>query len=254
MPKIEFDTAHYTLDIVIPVYNEGENISAVLKGIQQSVSTPCRILIGYDQDDDDTLPVASRFKDSLNIEFVKNLGLGPHGAVTTCFNYSDASSVIVLPGDDAYNIPILDEMVEKFQAGCEVVVASRFMPGGCMEGCPILKSFLVRSASYSLFLMSSIPVRDASNGFRLFSRKILDSVLIESDEGFTYSLELLVKCHRLDWEIGEVPASWFEREKGQSRFKVLRWLPGYLRWYFYGLSTSWLGRSKKTVEMKNCKT
>ena len=48
--------------------------------------------------------------------------------------------------------------------------------------------------------------------------------------GFAYSIELLVKAHRLGWPIAEVPFLWHERKAGQSRFRTLRWLPAYLRW------------------------
>ena len=73
-----------------------------------------------------------------------------------------------------------------------------------MKGCPIIKSILVRLASTTLFMLSSIPVRDASNGFRLFSRKLLNTVNIESEVGFAYSLELLAKCNRLKLKILEL--------------------------------------------------
>ena len=78
----------------------------------------------------------------------------------------------------------------------DIVVASRFIKGGSMKGCPLLKSILVRTASFTLFKLSSIPVRDASNGFRLFSGRLLKKVQIEARLGFAYSLELLVKCNR----------------------------------------------------------
>jgi dolichol-phosphate mannosyltransferase len=58
-----------------------------------------------------------------------------------------------------------------------------------------------------------------ANGFRLFSRRTVDEVTIESDRGFCYSIELLVKCHRLGWRIGEVPAHWFQSAHGDSRFQ-----------------------------------
>tara|TARA_B100002052_G_scaffold291453_1_gene311471 strand:- start:189 stop:473 length:285 start_codon:yes stop_codon:yes gene_type:complete len=93
-------------------------------------------------------------------------------------------------------------------------------------------------------MLSSIPVRDASNGFRLFSRKLLREVNIESKVGFAYSLELLVKCHRFKYNIAEVPALWEERSEGESKFKIFKWLPQYLKWYIYGLQTTWLGKSK----------
>ena len=106
------------------------------------------------------------------------------------------------------------------------------------------KTAFVRLASSTLFFLSSIPVRDASNGFRLFSKKILNLIKIESRVGFAYSLELLVKCDRLKMKILEIPSQWEERSEGQSRFKVFKWLPQYFKWYIYGLTTTWLGKKK----------
>ena len=76
---------------------------------------------------------------------------------------------------------------------------------------------------------------------RLFSRRLIEQVKIESTTGFCYSIELLVKCHRLGWPIGEIPFVWYQRAAGRSRFRVLKWLPKYLRWYFYAFATTWLG-------------
>ena len=94
----------------------------------------------------------------------------------------------------------------------------------------------------SLYTFSSIPVRDASNGFRLFSNKLLKKVKFESKLGFAYSLELLVKCERLGYKINEIPAKWEERTEGKSNFKLVNWLPQYIRWYLYGLQTYWLNK------------
>ncbi len=86
----------------------------------------------------------------------------------------------------------------------------------------------MRSGAFTLHRLGKLPTHDASNGLRLFSRRLLDSVEIESTVGFTYSIELLVKAHRLGWRVEQVPARWFERKAGQSRFRVLKWLPPYL--------------------------
>ena len=118
-----------------------------------------------------------------------------------------------------------------------------------MVGCPWLKAFLVRGASLTLRALARFPTRDATNGFRLFSRRVVAEIEVESSEGFTYSLELTAKVHRLRWTIVEVPAQWFERRAGISRFKVLGWLPAYLRWYRYALATAWL-RRPETVRMR----
>ena len=76
----------------------------------------------------------------------------------------------------------------------------------------------MRAGNFTLYHLARLPTHDASNGFRLFSRRTMDEIAIESDRGFCYSIELLVKCHRLGWQIGEVPANWFERS---ARLKPL---------------------------------
>src|SRR5579871_6426291 len=65
------------LDIVIPVYNEGANITRVLDALRASVRTPFRILICYDRDDDNTLPVLAQYPAGLELHLVRNRGQGP---------------------------------------------------------------------------------------------------------------------------------------------------------------------------------
>jgi len=241
------------LDIIIPVYNEGANILQTLQSIVRAVRTPARVLICYDRDDDDTLPAIRDNRASLGdlaIAFVRNSGRGAHGAVLSGFAASKAAFAVVLPADDDYNAAILDPMVARAEAGCDIVCASRFISGGSMTGCPWLKAALVRAGNFSLFHLARLPTRDASNGLRLFSRRVMDGIVVESDRGFCYSIELLVKCHRLGWRVGEVPARWFERAHGTSRFQVIRWLPAYLRWYRYAFATTYLRRPARTVQMK----
>jgi dolichol-phosphate mannosyltransferase len=191
------------LDIVIPVYNEGRNIVAVLAGLSRAVATPARVLICYDQEEDDTLPAiraAPQAYAGLPVELVRNRARGAHAAV--------------------------------------------------MTGCPWLKALLVRSANFTLRHLARLPTTDASNGFRLFSRRAIERIPIESREGFCYSIELLVKAHRLRWNIAEVPVTWIERADGRTRFQVLRWLPAYLRWYGYAFATTFLRRPPRSVALK----
>jgi dolichol-phosphate mannosyltransferase len=238
----------HKLDIIIPVYNEARNITAAIEGLRSSVKTPFRILICYDHDEDDTLGVLRAYRDAPGeLLLVKNLGSGVHSAVVTGFRMSTAPAVLVLPADDTFNAGIIDTMVGKFDEGCEIVVASRFLPGGCMVGCPWVKALLVRASSFTLHHLARLPAHDATNGFRLFSRRVLDQIEIESSQGLSFSIELLVKCHRLGWMIDEVPARLFERSQGTSRFRLIPWLPAYLRWYFYAFATTYLRRSARTV-------
>ncbi len=241
------------LDIVVPVYNEGRNIVRTLAALAQSVTTPARVLICYDDPADDTLPAIHdnpQAHAGLPVELVRNAARGAHAAVMTGFAASTAPFVLMYPADDDYNAPALDRMVALARGGCDIVCASRFMPGGSMVGCPPLKAALVRSASFTLHRLARLPTTDASNGFRLFSRRVIERIAVEFDQGFCYSIELLVKAHRLGWRIADVPVQWFERRHGASRFRVLRWLPAYLRWYVYAFATTLLRRPPGTVTLK----
>ncbi|MGE3144562.1 MAG: glycosyltransferase family 2 protein [Pseudorhodoplanes sp.] len=240
------------LDIVIPVYNEGANILRTLDALSRGVKTPARVLICYDRDDDDTLPAieGARGTIALPVEFVRNKSRGAHAAVMAGFAASTAPAVLVFPADDDYNAGILDAMAARIAAGDDIACASRFMPGGSMRGCPLLKALFVRAGNFTLHHIARVPTHDASNGFRMFSRRTIDRIAVESDRGFCYSIELLVKCHRLGWKIGEVPAQWHERIQGRSRFRVFSWLPSYLRWYLYAFATTYLRRPPQSVPMK----
>jgi dolichol-phosphate mannosyltransferase len=242
------------LDIVIPVYNEGRYIVATLSLLARSLKTPARVLICYDHDEDDTLPAVRHNPTAyagLAVDFVRNSGRGAHGAVMSGFAASKAPFVLMYPADDDYNAPLLDGMVAAARGGCDIVCASRFMPGGAMVGCPLIKAVLVRAGNFTLHHLARLPTTDASNGLRLFSRRVVERIAVESDRGFCYSIELLVKTHRLGWRISEIPAQWFERRHGESRFRVFAWLPSYLRWYLYAFATTLLRRSPDTVVLRD---
>lgn len=239
------------LEIVVPIYNEGKKIITLLDLFEKNIKVRFRVLLCYDQETDNIFQFTEYFK-NFNFEtiLVKNHNHGPCSAIKQGLYFGKSDCVIVYPADDFINYNIIDKMYSKFLLGDDVVVASRFIEGGSMKGCPIIKSFLVRLASSTLFIFSSIPVKDASNGFRLFSRKLLNEVNIESKLGFAYSLELLAKCNRMGLKIGEIPAQWEERSEGSSRFKILKWLPDYLKWYFYGIGTTWLRLKYEKIEKK----
>ena len=107
-----------------------------------------------------------------------------------------------------------------------------------MIGNPLLKGFLIKVASFFLFNFTSFPIKDPTNSFRLFSRELINKVKIESNKGFTLSLELTAKAHRLGYKITEIPTIWIERDTGKSRFKLIAFILPYTKWLFYIIKTS----------------
>lgn len=221
------------LSIVLPVYNEGESIERVLRGISAAVRAPHEVLIVYDFDEDTTVPVVRALAPELAcVRLHRNtLGHGVLNALRSGFAAASAPYVLVMMADGSDNPGDVDQMVALAQSGADVVAGSRYMPGGRQEGGPRLKRLLSRTAGLTLRWFGGLPIHDATSNFRLYERGFLESVTIESRGGFELALELTVKAWIAGLTLAEVPTTWRDRTSGESRFRLRAWLPHYLRWY-----------------------
>ena len=230
----------FDVDIVIPVYKEKNNLYKLLNSIENNTIIKLRILICYDLGDPDYLDYKLLIpKYNFKIIMIQNLKTGPCEAVKTGFLNHNAKCVIVYPADDFINYKLFDEMFKLFEQGYSIVAPSRFIDGGSMNGAPFLKNILVRVGNKTLNWFSNIAIHDSSNGFRLFSSELIKKYSIESNKGFAYSIELLVKATIGGYKIIEIPSIWIEREHGNSNFKLLRWIHKYLYWYFKAIINKW---------------
>ncbi|HUB05578.1 MAG TPA: glycosyltransferase [Myxococcales bacterium] len=225
------------LSIVIPVYNEAENIVPTLSALGSLGLPPHEILVVYDQDEDTTLPVLkARAREFPLARPVKNRrGRGALNAIRTGFDEARGEGVVVVMADMADDLRGLLPMIEAFRQGADVVCGSRYMRGGAQRGGPKLKGLLSRTAGLSLHVLTGIPTRDVTNSFKLYRRAFLQTVTIESSGGFEIGMELTVKAFLAGRRVAEVPSVWTDRTAGESRFDMRRWLPRYLGWYLYAL-------------------
>ena len=227
------------LSVVIPVYNEGEHIAEMLGTLKSNIPDDSQVLVVYDFDEDNTIPVVQRIQADLPFEVTlhkNDIGRGVLNALKSGLNAATGRFVFVMMADLSDPPEIIPTMIEKAKReNLDVVCASRFMPGGTHVGGPWLKNTLSKCAGLSLWYLTSIPTHDPTNNFKLYSREFLSETPIESEGGFEIALELTVKAWKHGWNVGEVPSSWREREGGKSNFKLWKWLPHYLKWYFYAL-------------------
>ena len=226
------------LSIVIPVYNEGENVVPTLRGVvDQTRTRPLEVLIVHDFDEDTTVPVVKRLQAELpELRLHRNtLGRGVLNAMKSGLRAARAPFVVITMGDGSDNPADIDPMYELARGGADVVAGSRYMRGGRQLGGPLLKRTMSRTAGLSLHWIGGLPVHDATSNFRLYSKRLLNQVTIESKGGFELGLELTVKAYRLGMRVAEVPTTWRDRTAGQSRFKLWQWLPRYLHWYWRGI-------------------
>ena len=225
------------LSIVIPVYNEGEAVEGVLRGMALGVKTPHEVLVVYDFDADTTVPVVERLAAELpNIRGLRNdLGRGVLNAMRAGIGGTTSPFVLISMADGSDEPHVVDAMVELARQGADVVAASRYMRGGRQIGGPPMKRLLSRAAGLTLHWFGGVATHDPTNNFKLYSRRFLDSIEIESTAGFELALELTVKATLSGSRVSEVPTTWRDRTEGESNFKLRAWLPHYLRWYLTAL-------------------
>lgn len=225
------------LSIVIPIYNEPENIVRTLAALQEAVTSAQEILLIYDREEDTTLPVVQRLLAAgQKLTLVRNqYGVGVGQALRTGFERAGGEAVVVVMADGADDLPKINGMASLLDQGYDVVCGSRYMRGGQQLGGPWLKKLLSRTAGISLHYLNGIPTRDVTNSFKAYRRGVLAAVPTTPEGGFAVSMELTVKAYARGYRLAELPVTWRDRVAGRSQFRFWAWLPHYLRWYFYAL-------------------
>ena len=227
----------YDLDIIIPVFREEGNISKTIEEIFKIPEINFRVIVVYDFDEDPTIQVIKNNFDKTQIICLKNKYQGLNGAIKTGFENIQSKATLLYPADDHENFNLIAKMFYKFCEGYDIVCASRFIDGGSYEGAPLIKRLIVKFVSFTLTNFTSLPTKDATNGFRLFSKSIVEKFPIESKKGFTFSIELLAKAYRYNYKITELAEKWPVRTSGESKFSYYT-IPFYLKWYLYILMSA----------------
>ncbi len=224
------------LDIIIPVYHEEGAIEKTLSLVCEKVKTAHRIVVVADYEKDPTIPVVMGFQKrhpgvDVNI-LINTLGPGVVNALKAGLRGASSTYILVTMADLSDDLSQVDEMVSLMNDGADIVCGSRYMKGGKQLGGPILKSFISRIAGLSLYYLTKLPTRDVTNSFKLYRQEKIQSLKLESRGGFELGMEIVVKGYLREFIIREIPTTWTDRTSGDSRFKLWKWLPHYLKWYF----------------------
>ena len=229
------------LVIILPVFNEGEAVEPVLRAMSAGVRAWHELVVVYDFDGDTTVPVIGRLASEIpGLRGLRNdLGRGVLNAMKSGIAATSAQYVLISMADGSDEPRIVDSMLALAVGGADVVSASRYMRGGRQIGGPPLKRLMSRTAGLTLHWFAGVPTHDPTNNFKLYSRSFLDSVTIESTAGFELALELTVKATIAGRRIAEVPTTWRDRTAGESNFRLRKWLPHYLHWYWAAFRARW---------------
>ncbi len=132
------------------------------------------------------------------------------------------------------NPQTINKMYGRSKEGFDIVCGSRYMKGGRKIGGHRLKSFFSRFVGISLYLLIGIPTQDISNSFKLYRKKVLDAINIES-KGFEISVEIPLKAYFLGYKITEIPTTWLNRKEGESKFEIIKHGSRYVKLYLWAI-------------------
>lgn len=209
--------------IVIPTYNERENIALLVRGILEQ-QLEASIIIVDDNSPDGTGELADelarQYPDVVSvIHRAGKLGLGTaHIAGIRAALGSGATQILTMDADFSHHpryLPAMFSALGQF----DVAIGSRYVPGGGTLYCTAPRRALSRLANLAAHLALRLQAGDATAGFRAYRREVLESIELEEivSDGYSYLIELLYRCQAQGWRIGEVPIVFENRQRGASK-------------------------------------
>lgn len=231
--------------VVLPAYNEQEGLEkllARLRMIRDVFQLDIRVLVVDDGSRDHTVDVVRCFRDALPVElhsFERNRGVVEvfrHAFGRVIADGRDHDYCVTLDGDNTHNPFYLLDLVRALDHGADVVIASRFAPGGRMIGAPFVRNLLSLCVAALLRQVVALPgVRDYSTFYRGYRVSVLRQAAERwgddafRGEGFSCMARFLILLGQLTPRIVEVPfVLRYDLKEGGSGMRVFRTIRGYL--------------------------
>jgi dolichol-phosphate mannosyltransferase len=229
---------------VIPAYNEAENIPRLLTDLApRARALGARVIVVDDGSGDGTGDIVRAHAQDMHIAVVRhpvNSGLGAAintGIRAALSEASDDDAIVTLEADTTSDLDDLPRMIEEFDKGADVVLASVYMPGGALLGVSQKRIALSKSVSTTFRYLGGLQnIHTLSSLYRVYRagtlRKAAETYgyLLVREPGFAANVELLLKLYAAGAQIAEVPTTndWSTR-KGQSKMKLKPTALAYFR-------------------------
>jgi dolichol-phosphate mannosyltransferase len=208
--------------VIVPTYNESENIERIVDRVHAALPD-VHVLIVDDASPDGTGKVADLLAEQDERVHVLHrpgkAGLG--AAYTAGFDWGLARDYDVLVEMDADGSHAPEHLPRILAAlkGADVVLGSRWVPGGAVVNWPLRRELLSRGGNLYTRLALGIGLRDATGGYRAYNRAVLESIDYNevSSQGYCFQVDLAWRVLRAGFRIVEVPITFAERERGESK-------------------------------------
>lgn len=240
------------ITIVIPTFNEAENISKIVTSIFDLKIPTLKILIVDDNSPDGTGQIAEELgkQHQGSVETIHRKGkLGLGTAYIHGFRHAMAMGADVLGQMDAdFSHPIrkIPELIEALKTN-DLALGSRYIPGGSLdEDWPVWRKGLSRFGNFYARTILGLPMRDVTGGFRLWRRETLEGMPLDTirSNGYFFQVEMAYVAHRLGFSFQEVPFHFADRRWGTSKMSFRIQIEAAIRvWQLL-----WMYRNPKNEE------
>jgi len=236
--------------LTIPTYNEAGNVERVVRAASERLELVApgthRILVVDDRSSDGTADLADRLAAELPAVEVLHRegkrGLGP--AYLAGFERAlagGADLVAVMDADYSHDPAHLTELIAA-ASDADLVLGSRYVPGGRIVDWPRLRRLLSRSGSLYARSLLGVKVRDLTGGFRVIRREVLETVELQTlrSQGYVFNIELTYRALLAGMRVREVPIVFRDRTIGRSKISLS--IAVEALWLVPSLRYPWLGR------------
>lgn len=208
--------------IIVPTYNERENVSALVRSLLEIVPGADVMLVDDNSPDGTADHAENLFGADARFSVMRRTGPRGYGR-SILDGYRHAiergySRLVQMDADfshDPRSVPSLLEASSK----ADVVIGSRYCPGGGISNWPVRRRMLSRFANRYVGAITGLRVGDTTSGFRCYTQRALRA-LTEGrivGEGYAFLVEMTYRAHREGLRIAEVPITFTDRREGQSK-------------------------------------
>ena len=209
--------------IVLPTYNEAENIVEVL-GLVRAAAPEASVLVVDDGSPDGTADLAEAWgADNGNLKVLRRSGkMGLGSAYRAGFRQGldEGYEVLVEMDSDLQHDPAsLPDLIGAVEDGAGLAIGSRYVPGGRVPEWSWYRRAISQGGNLYAGIVLGLPVKDATAGFRAYSATTLEKIDLDAvrADGYGFQVEMAYQVHRLGGRIAEVPITFGDRRRGTSK-------------------------------------
>jgi dolichol-phosphate mannosyltransferase len=213
--------------IIIPTYNEAENIAAITEEILKNLPDGKIIIVDDDSRDNTEKIALSLVQKDNRIKFISRRGKARSFAQSYIDGFrtaiaDKADNIIQMDADFSHDPKVLPVMIENLE-NYDVVIGSRYTKGGKVENWPLIRRLISRGGGIYSQIITGVPINDMTAGFVGWRREALEKIELDKirSNGYGFQIEMKFNAHKNHFRIKEIPITFTDRQLGASKMRKM---------------------------------